>query len=367
MPSRRCETERSLRVSRSMSAAEGMFRAPIATSCAWAAFSRASNARPIAPVSRGFSSRSDSALPSRSSVEPLKRSRRFLATLLASDIRCSRWSFSRGPWRTRAAAQSTAPRGRIRCSHARAAVPLHPDGVSLGARAARRAISVARTAEREAGARRRSRHARRPPLGGRTLRARRRRRMFNRPAARTPATPEPATVATARATIVDPVSVSAERQAQAWLRDLDPERDVGAALAVLNRLLHTHRIASADPYIHEVSPAQALVIRAGWGEGEQVAYGRWLHARELPVPATSRPRRARQAASGRRTSHGRAAPGRAPRRDARRAAHAAVVRGPDAARATRPRPGSVLPRSRSSWIARSPRRCPSCAPRGARI
>jgi hypothetical protein len=25
-----------------------------------------------------------------------------------------------------------------------------------------------------------------------------------------------------------------------------------------------------------------LVVRAGWGEGEQVAYGRWLHARELP-------------------------------------------------------------------------------------
>ncbi len=106
---------------------------------------------------------------------------------------------------------------------------------------------------------------------------------MKRPAARPPATHEPATVATARATIVDPVSVSAERQAQAWLKDLDPGRDVGAAVAVLNRLLHTHRIASADPYIHEVSPMQALVIRAGWGEGEQVAYGRWLHARELPA------------------------------------------------------------------------------------
>jgi hypothetical protein len=98
-------------------------------------------------------------------------------------------------------------------------------------------------------------------------------------------------VATARATIVDPVSVSAERQARAWLADLDAQRDAGAAVAVLNRLLHTHRIATADPYIHEVSPAQALVIRAGWGEGEQVAYGRWLHARELPGAAIDhRPR-----------------------------------------------------------------------------
>jgi hypothetical protein len=99
--------------------------------------------------------------------------------------------------------------------------------------------------------------------------------------ARAKATPDPATVATARATIVDPVSVSAERQARAWLDDLDSNRDAAAAAAVLNRLLHTHRIATADPYLHEISPAQALVIRAGWGEGEQVAYGRWLHAREL--------------------------------------------------------------------------------------
>jgi hypothetical protein len=102
-----------------------------------------------------------------------------------------------------------------------------------------------------------------------------------------PAGPEPAPVATARATIIDPVSVSAERQAQAWLSDLDPERDAHAAVAVVNRLLHSHRIASADPYVHELSPAQALVIRAGWGDGEQVAYGRWLHAREL----TWKPRR----------------------------------------------------------------------------
>ncbi len=101
------------------------------------------------------------------------------------------------------------------------------------------------------------------------------------------ATPEPVPVATARSTIVDPISVSAERQARAWLSGLDAERDVRAAVAALNRLLHSHRIATADPYLHEVSPAQALVIRAGWGEGEQVADGRWLHARELPPPLWS--------------------------------------------------------------------------------
>ncbi len=103
-----------------------------------------------------------------------------------------------------------------------------------------------------------------------------------------PAGPEPAPVPTTRVTVIDPVSLSAENQARAWLADLDRDREVRAAVAVVNRVIHSHRIASADPYTHEVSPAQALVIRAGWGEGEQVADGRWLHARALPWPARAR-------------------------------------------------------------------------------
>ena len=82
-------------------------------------------------------------------------------------------------------------------------------------------------------------------------------------------------------TVIDPISLSAEHQARAWLDEIDSERDILGAVALVNRVLHLHRIAAADPHIHEVSPAQALVIRAGWGEGEQVASGRWLHAREL--------------------------------------------------------------------------------------
>lgn len=99
----------------------------------------------------------------------------------------------------------------------------------------------------------------------------------------TPVEPEPqaAEVETTRVTIVDPISLSAERQAQAWLAELDGEHEIRAAFAVLNRVLHFHRIASASPYMHEVSPDQAIVIRAGWGEGEQVADGLWSHAQEL--------------------------------------------------------------------------------------
>lgn len=104
-------------------------------------------------------------------------------------------------------------------------------------------------------------------------------------------TPDPAPVPTTRATIIDPVTVSAERQAQAWLTEIDAERETEAAVAVLNRVLYAHRIAAADPHTHEVAPTQALVIRAGWGEGEQLADGHWQHARELPWLSSSRAKR----------------------------------------------------------------------------
>jgi hypothetical protein len=125
-----------------------------------------------------------------------------------------------------------------------------------------------------------------------------RERLGGRPATRA-TTPEPAPVPTARATIVDPVPLSAESQARAWLEDLDREREIEAAATALNRVLHAHRISAADTGVHDVAPAQALVIRAGWGEGEQVADGTWLHARELRPggpPRRSGRRRDRSAA-----------------------------------------------------------------------
>jgi hypothetical protein len=111
-----------------------------------------------------------------------------------------------------------------------------------------------------------------------------------------PATAEPASVPTTRVTVIDPLPLAAGHQAETWLADLDRDREVAAAVAVVNRVVHLHRIASADPYTHEVCTEQALVIRAGWGEGEQVADGRWLQARELPWM----PRRQRTPGSRRR-------------------------------------------------------------------
>jgi hypothetical protein len=103
--------------------------------------------------------------------------------------------------------------------------------------------------------------------------------------------PDPTPVQTTRVTVIDPVPLSAETQAKAWLDELDRERDVEAAVSVVNRVVHYQRLAAADPYAREVSRAQALTVRAGWGEGEQVASGHWLHARELSARPRARGRR----------------------------------------------------------------------------
>jgi hypothetical protein len=102
---------------------------------------------------------------------------------------------------------------------------------------------------------------------------------------------EPGAVPVARATVVDPVSLSSEAQAAAWLRELDPELEAHRAAETLNRVLFAQRIAAGAPHLHEVELGQALVIRAGFGAGEQVAEGDWHDARELVLARHRRQRR----------------------------------------------------------------------------
>ncbi|HEX2086873.1 MAG TPA: hypothetical protein VHF89_14430 [Solirubrobacteraceae bacterium] len=90
--------------------------------------------------------------------------------------------------------------------------------------------------------------------------------------------PEPMPVATTRATIVRGVPLRDPAAGDQWL--LDYEEHVPVELAVLNRVLQAHRVAAADPYVREVSLDQALVVRVGFGAGEQVADGRWTAAVE---------------------------------------------------------------------------------------
>jgi hypothetical protein len=94
-------------------------------------------------------------------------------------------------------------------------------------------------------------------------------------------------VVTGRATIIDVGEPFGDRaQAQAWLAGAG-EDDLAIGLRVLNRVLHAHRVATADPYAGTVSRAQALVARIGFGAGEQVADGQWAQARELLAPRRS--------------------------------------------------------------------------------
>jgi hypothetical protein len=99
------------------------------------------------------------------------------------------------------------------------------------------------------------------------------------------AAPEP--VPTSRATLVAPEPFAGEEEANAWLARLRSDADraaeeIDTAVRQLNRALHAQRAAAADPYVRDVSDAQALVTRIGYGSGEEAADGRFAEAWELP-------------------------------------------------------------------------------------
>jgi hypothetical protein len=97
-------------------------------------------------------------------------------------------------------------------------------------------------------------------------------------------------VVTTRATVVElGEPLDGPEQAAAWLSGAgEPELAVG--IRVLNRALHAHRLASADPHVHGIGRHDALVARLGYGAGEEVADGLWADARELIDAGTGRRR-----------------------------------------------------------------------------
>jgi hypothetical protein len=92
-----------------------------------------------------------------------------------------------------------------------------------------------------------------------------------------------------RATVIDATPVYDRDAAEAWL-DAEAEDAVAHALAVLNRAVAGHRVASADPLLADADPDRALVTRVGYGAGEQVADGEWEAAKVLAAPKEPRKR-----------------------------------------------------------------------------
>lgn len=68
------------------------------------------------------------------------------------------------------------------------------------------------------------------------------------------------------------------------------EARVTAGLRAVNAVLRAHRVATRDPYGHEIGREAVLVARIGYGTGDGLAEGRWEEAVEVPQPGRRRRR-----------------------------------------------------------------------------
>ncbi len=86
------------------------------------------------------------------------------------------------------------------------------------------------------------------------------------------------------------------READLWLEGALASEDaidaaVAVGLALLNRAVHAHTVASADPLGAELRADRATTVRIGHGSGKEVASGRFSSAREIDVRAGASARR----------------------------------------------------------------------------
>jgi hypothetical protein len=127
-----------------------------------------------------------------------------------------------------------------------------------------------------------------PPAGRRPRRERRRRTRRAEP----DGAPEPVPVT--RLTVI-PARPRASEESKRELEALtgDPaaaEEAIAEALRGANRVIRAHRIATQDPYGHEISREAPLVVRIGYGTGAELADGDWSDAFEIAPPVRRRRR-----------------------------------------------------------------------------
>jgi hypothetical protein len=90
-----------------------------------------------------------------------------------------------------------------------------------------------------------------------------------------------------------------DERAARWLDEATEAEDTADILVadgarLLNRALHANAIAGADPHGHEVTVERAVAVRIGYGDGEELADGRFSEAREVDVWASGASRRRRR-------------------------------------------------------------------------
>lgn len=110
---------------------------------------------------------------------------------------------------------------------------------------------------------------------------------------------EPASLPLSRVTAIRAEGPFEEAgEADAWLEEaLASEDSIDAAVAdgvaLLNRAVHAHAVASADPLGTEFRADRAATVRIGHGSGKEVAAGRYSEAHEVDVHGGQSQRRRR--------------------------------------------------------------------------
>jgi BMFP domain-containing protein YqiC len=125
------------------------------------------------------------------------------------------------------------------------------------------------------------------------------RRRRRRPREADPAS-TPATLPLTRVTSVRAFEpFDGEEPANLWLAEAvaseeSIDRVVADGIGVLNQALHAHAVASGDPSVQILNPQRAVMVRLGYGSGEEVAAGDYAAAREVDMRGgSSSPRRQR--------------------------------------------------------------------------
>lgn len=89
-----------------------------------------------------------------------------------------------------------------------------------------------------------------------------------------------------RLTLIKAIPFGDEAAAEDWLQRVGSDDELAGGLVAetartANRALAAHRVAAPDAYAADLDPAAASAARLGYGNGDEVAAGRWSQALEL--------------------------------------------------------------------------------------